>query len=119
MLPGAEADPIFGELPPTFTARLVHRQSVLRLPDGAVPLTANDHERHQAFRFGPSAWGVQFHPEFSAAAMRGYIETLGSDLRDEGKDPSALSADVIETPDASRLMRNFVRHVQSAACAGV
>ena len=62
-LPACDDDPLFAPLPPTFTANATHIQSVLRLPQGAVALVANDHDPHQAYRIGKCAWGVQFHPE--------------------------------------------------------
>ena len=109
--PAAGTDPVLGDLPPVFPAQLVHRQSVHTLPAGAVRL-ANAHEPNQAFRAGAAAWGVQFHPEFSAQAMRAYVEKLGPELRGEGHDPAALAAAVTDTPAAARVLRNFARHVQ-------
>ena len=96
-----------------FPAQVVHRQSVHRLPAGAVRLAANAFEPNQAFRVGPAAWGVQFHPEFSAQAMRAYVERLGPELRNEGHDPAALAAGVADTPAAARVLRHFARHVQA------
>ncbi|KQP45059.1 glutamine amidotransferase [Pseudorhodoferax sp. Leaf274] len=113
--PAAGADPVFGDLPPVFAAQVVHRQSVHALPDGAVQLAGNAFEPNQAFRVGPAAWGVQFHPEFSAPAMRAYVERLAPELRDEGHDPAALAAGVVDTPAAARVLRNFARHVQVTA----
>lgn len=112
--PAAGDDRVLGDLPPVFPAQVVHRQSVQQLPDGAVRLAANAFEPNQAFRVGPAAWGVQFHPEFSAQAMRAYVERLGPELREEGHDPAALAAGVADTPAAARVLRNFARHVQAA-----
>ena len=36
---------------------------VWRLPDGAIELATSPDGTAQAVRFGPNAWGVQFHPE--------------------------------------------------------
>ena len=111
--PAAGDDPVLAELPPVFPAQVVHRQSVQQLPEGAVRLAANAFEPNHAFRVGPAAWGVQFHPEFSAQAMRAYVERLGPELRGEGHDPAALAAGVADTPAAARVLRNFARHVQA------
>ncbi|MFT3814409.1 MAG: glutamine amidotransferase [Acidovorax sp.] len=113
--PAASGDPVLGELPPAFPAQVVHRQSVRRLPAGAVLLAGSAHEPHQAFRVGAAAWGVQFHPEFSAQAMRAYIDALAPELTEEGHDPQALGAQVVDTPAASRLLRSFARHVQQVS----
>lgn len=117
LLPGASGDPVLGALPPVFPVQVVHRQSVRTLPKGAVRLASNGHEPNQAFRVGVAAWGVQFHPEFSAQAMRAYVDKLAPELREEGHDPAALSAQVVDTPDAASVLRRFAQHVQQAACA--
>ncbi|EJW11450.1 GMP synthase [Rhodovulum sp. PH10] len=45
-----------------------HREG-LELPAGAELLAAGDTFRVQAFRYGPAAFGVQFHPEVTHAMM--------------------------------------------------
>lgn len=103
----ADDDALFHDLPAEFPAHVVHRQSALRLPAGAVRLAGNGFEPNQAFRIGERAWGVQFHPEFDAAAMRGYIEALADDLRAEGREPAALRDSVAATPIAAQLLGRF------------
>ncbi|MET0540412.1 MAG: glutamine amidotransferase [Variovorax sp.] len=102
-------DPLFQGMPREFPANVVHRQSALRLPAGAVRLAGNAFEPHQAFRIGERAWGVQFHPEFDANAMRGYVDALADDLRAEGADPDALRATVRPTPSAAQLLGRFAK----------
>ncbi|MEO5738904.1 MAG: GMP synthase, partial [Variovorax sp.] len=103
----ATDDALFHDLPHEFPAHVVHRQSALRLPDGAVRLAGNAFEPNQAFRVGARAWGVQFHPEFDAAAMRGYIDAVADELRAEGKDPAALRDGIEATPTAAQLLGRF------------
>lgn len=105
--PDAKADPLFRELPASFPAQLTHKQSVLRLPEGAVLLGHSDFEPHQAFRFGDCAWGVQFHPEFSDAVMTAYLRVQAPELTDENLDPEALLAAVEPAPAASSLLQRF------------
>ncbi len=100
-------DPIFTGLPPTFAVHATHAQSVLALPPGAIHLAANGYEPHHAFRIGPSAWGVQFHPEYNAAIMRSYVEQQSDALKALGRDVQAVLAAVTETPAATALYRNF------------
>jgi len=111
----AAADALLGGLPARFAAQVVHHQSVRTLPPGAVPLARNAHEPHQAYRAGPCAWGVQFHPEFSADAMRGYIDALEPDLGATGRNPAALRAGVRSTPEAAALLGRFARLCASTA----
>ncbi|MCG7201260.1 glutamine amidotransferase [Marinobacter pelagius] len=103
----AERDVLFSALPRHFKAQLTHKQSVLSLPPGAVCLGRSDFEPHQAFRVGDCAWGVQFHPEFSAAIMRAYLEVQMPELVREGLDPEALLTDVSPAPEASSLLQRF------------
>jgi GMP synthase (glutamine-hydrolysing) len=109
--PAAIADPLFAELPDVFHAQAVHRQTAVRLPPGAECLARNDFEPHHAFRFGEAAWGVQFHPEFDAFAMRGYIRHLADALRNDGADPDAIARTVTDTPAAAAILARFGRFV--------
>ena len=106
----ATGDPLLGELPAVFDAHVVHRQSALRLPEGAVALAGNAFEPHQAFRAGGArAWGVQFHPEFDEAAMRGYIDEVAA----ASPRGAAIAADaqVRPTPHSARLLARFAQLV--------
>lgn len=103
----AQEDPLFGSLPAEFKAQLTHRQSVLELPAEAILLASNSFERHQAFRIGPSAWGVQFHPEFTADVMRAYLRAQAPDLEREGLSPDELITLVDDAPHASSLLQRF------------
>lgn len=108
VLPGAEGDPLFDGVPDVFAAHATHLQSVLEPPPGATLLARSAQDACQAFRWGDSAWGVQFHPEFSAAHMRGYVAARRDALLAEGRDPRAMSRNITATPHARRLMRRFV-----------
>lgn len=108
-LEAAHDDPLFGNAPPAFNAQLTHRQSVLEVPTEAVVLARSTHDACQAFRIGERTWGVQFHPEFSTAAMRGYIAARGADLRQEGNCPRELGTRVRAAPHARAVLRRFER----------
>ena len=92
-----------------FPAQTTHLQSVLRLPEGATLLAHSALEPHHAFRWGERVWGVQFHPEFSATHMRGYIRARSGPLYQEGLDPVALVAGVRAAPEARAVLQRFVR----------
>jgi GMP synthase (glutamine-hydrolysing) len=100
-------DGLFSGIFRRFPAHATHAQSVLRLPPGAVLLAGNAHEPHHAFRVGRCAWGVQFHPEYTAEIMNGYIEEQRRSLEAAGRDVDAMVAGVEETPDAGKVLTNF------------
>ncbi|UXI68611.1 glutamine amidotransferase [Tahibacter amnicola] len=103
------SDPLFAPLARGFRAQTTHQQSVLTPPAGALVLAASDHDAHQAVRYGERAWGVQFHPEFSAGVMAGYVRGRAERLREEGIDPGVLLQTCGPTPAGRRLLRRFVR----------
>ncbi|MFL6586671.1 MAG: glutamine amidotransferase [Luteimonas sp.] len=105
----ASDDPLFAAARPRFLAQTTHLQSVLRLPEGATLLAHSALEPHHAFRWGERVWGVQFHPEFSATHMRGYIRARSGPLYQEGLDPVALVAGVRAAPEARAVLQRFVR----------
>ncbi len=96
-----QGDALFHALPAQFGGQAAHRQHVRRLPPGAVRLAGNACEPHQAFRAGRQAWGVQFHPEFSAAATAAYVRRYA--------DPSQPSPRVTDTPEAASLLKRFAQ----------
>ena len=106
LTPAAQDDPLFSGLPDRFGGQSAHRQSVRRLPEGAVRLAGNSFEPHQAFRAGRLAWGVQFHPEFGTAATEAYVRAHAS-----GTPLPTVSA----TPEASSLLSRFARLAAAAA----
>ncbi len=87
-------------------------QSVLRPPEGAVVLATSPLDGCHAFRWGDSAWGTQFHPEFSTGHMRGYVAARRDGLAAAGRDPAAIHAGVSAAPEARRVLRRFVRRAR-------
>lgn len=113
--PEAARDPLFRGLPPRFHAHTTHQQTVLVPPPGAQVLARSARDACQAFRWGERAWGVQFHPEFSAEAMRGYIAGRAQAVLAEGGDPARLHRAVRPAPLARRVLQRFVRHARRHA----
>ncbi|MGO4221426.1 glutamine amidotransferase [Lysobacter sp. TAF61] len=111
--PHAEHDPLFAGLPPQFAAQATHLQTVLRAPEGATVLARSSQDDCHAFRWGERTWGVQFHPEFSATHMRGYVQARQDALHREGRCAKALARDISATPHARRVLRRFVRHARN------
>jgi len=108
----ASGDPLFAGLPMQFPVQATHMQSVLKPSADAVVLASNDHDACHALRWGDSTWGVQFHPEFGTAHMRGYINARADDLARAGRHADSLHAAVKATPLARRVLRRFVRHIR-------
>jgi GMP synthase (glutamine-hydrolysing) len=103
----AARDPLFASLPPVFAAHVTHSQTASVLPPGSAVLATSDHDRHQAFRLGRHAWGVQFHPEFDAEATRHYVTAQAAKITAHGNDPDAVRASVRDTPESASLLRLF------------
>jgi GMP synthase (glutamine-hydrolysing) len=100
-------DRLLGSLPPRFTAQVSHQQSVLRLPADAVRLAQNDFDPNHGFRLGETAWGLQFHPEFTADISAAYIRERAADLQAEGLDSEALLQALQPSPEAAALLGRF------------
>jgi GMP synthase (glutamine-hydrolysing) len=111
--PSADDDLLFGGLPNAFQVQATHLQTVLRAPEGATVLARSVHDACQAFRWGDRAWGVQFHPEFSATHMRGYVQARHVALQREGHCPKTIAGKVAATPHARRVLRRFVHHARN------
>jgi GMP synthase (glutamine-hydrolysing) len=116
--PEADDDALFAGFPRVFSAAVSHSQTVPRLPPGAVLLAENDFEPHHAFRVGARAWGVQFHPEFSADISRLYLDCAGAGLRAEGRDLAAVRAGIEATPFAASVLPRFARIAAAGAGHG-
>lgn len=108
----AEHDQLFSGFPRLLHLPVSHRQSVTALPPGATLLAQSARDPNHAFSFGANAWGVQFHPEFDADIVRGYIEARREQLALEGLDPDQLLHDAMDTPHGSLLLRRFAQLVR-------
>jgi GMP synthase (glutamine-hydrolysing) len=106
-------DPLLASFAGSLRIHVSHVESVLELPTAGVRLAASDGDPNCAFFVGPAAWGVQFHPEFDAHLMRGYIEERRALLRAENLDADALLNSVTECPDGTALLRRFSELVKA------
>jgi GMP synthase-like glutamine amidotransferase len=86
LTPSGVEDPVVGALPARFEALQWHRYTY-GLPESAVEL-ARSVACTQAFRLDDACWGVQFHPEVTAAQLDGWMV----DPEDPPPDPGALRA---------------------------
>ncbi len=107
-------DKLLGVLPASFMAHATHAQTVTRLPPSAHRLAENPIEANHAFRLGDNAWGLQFHPEFSADIMRAYINEQTGPLLNQGHDVGALQEAIVHTEAANALLGRFVEIVRGS-----
>ena len=115
LTPVASADALFADTPHAFPVQMTHLQSVLSPPNGAEILATTDQDACAALRFTETCWGTQFHPEFSARHMHGYLRARSDALAAEGRDSAELLRGVRATPVARGILRQFVRFTSRAA----
>ena len=107
LLESAVDDPLLGHLQNTFLAQTTHQEAVLELQPNAVRLATSPNDDNFAIRFADHAWGVQFHPEFSAPVMSEYIHYRSEALASECLDPERLQKEVHDTPEARSVLTVF------------
>ena len=104
-------DRLLGALPAVFMGHTTHAQTVKKLPAGAQLLAQNSFEPHHAYRIGKNAWGVQFHPEFTASIMNDYVNEQCDALINSGQDVKTLQSSIRNTDKANGLLNRFIEYV--------
>jgi len=100
-------DALLGALGPVLHVPVSHRQSVLELPKEATLLATAARDPHHAFAIGRRAWGVQFHPEFDADIVRGYVAARRDAITAEGLDAAAIEQAARDTDHGPRVLQRF------------
>lgn len=82
----AAEDPLFA--PAGTDVRGVHSNNdvIADLPSGATVIARAPGGEAQAVRFGPAAWGVQWHPEVDADVFAGWCELEPPESEDAARD---------------------------------
>lgn len=108
----AASDGLLARVPSPFYAIENHRDAITALPPEAVHLAYSDDCAHQAFRLGEVAWGLQFHPEASAANVARWD---AEKVRADGFDHQELIrlAQSVE-PESQRACRVIARSFAAA-----
>lgn len=101
-------DILFRDFSNEFTSFLVHEQSVLELPEGAIRLAYNNFEKNQAYYLKDNIWGVQFHPEFTIGVMKEYILNERDKLIKEGYNLDKLNKGLKKNTSGEKLIKNFI-----------
>ena len=89
-------DPLMRGVPFTPTVVQWHWDAVVDLPPGAVLLASSTRYPHQAFRVGPSAYGLQFHVETPAEMVRDWVVQDETGVLAAGLDPQELLARTLD-----------------------
>jgi GMP synthase (glutamine-hydrolysing) len=106
-------DPLFAGLPRVFDVNGTHVDAVVRLPLHGEVLATTSLDPVAAFRVGSWVRAVQFHPEFDADVMRGYLHAREDVVRGEGIDPEELLRGVHDGTRGTEILRNFARMARS------
>jgi GMP synthase (glutamine-hydrolysing) len=108
-------DPIFAALPRSFDVNATHVDAVTRLPRGARLLATTALDAASAFAIGDTVKAVQFHPEFDADVMRGYVLARADVIAGEGGDPAAILARVRGGAGGRAVVPHFIRLARVAS----
>lgn len=73
-------------------AMMLHGDT-FELPPGATHLAKSDAYAAQAFRIGDRTYGLQFHPEFTAAQLEAILPQAAKDLHDAKLTAATILAD--------------------------
>lgn len=109
LLPAAANDPLSTRLPERFPAHLIHSQTVVTPPRGATVLARSARDPHQILRYRHNVVTTQFHPEFSAAVMHGFLSGMTAAEPERGPELAQIGCAISATPDSEALMAAFVR----------
>ncbi len=118
VLPAAAGDRLFGRCGPQETVFQWHGDT-FDLPPGAVHLARSERCPHQAFRYGSSAYGVQFHVEMTPEIMAEWLAepALHSQLG-AGVDPQAMRAAAASEFPAMNSLSGRLLSAFAALCSG-
>lgn len=92
--PGAADDPVFAAVADGTRVLQWHWEEMSELPAGAELLATSAAYRHQVFRVGSAAWGVQGHPEVTGDIADAWAGEDTGLLATEGIAPDDLVAQV-------------------------
>jgi GMP synthase-like glutamine amidotransferase len=121
----AAGDPLMAALPAQgYQGPQGHSDAVTALPPGAVLLATGEQYRHQAFRVGATAWGVQYHPEVTEADFTAWMDGDGPALAAVGKRAADAVGEVLAARTeldalAAAHARAFTAIVAGATAGGV
>ncbi len=112
---GASNDPLLGGLAPAAWFQISHVEVVLAPPSGARVVATAAHDACHGLHYGALSWGVQFHPEWSAAIMDGYLQARADAMSAEGQDARCLRRNVRDCLAGAAVLGAFADRVERHA----
>jgi GMP synthase (glutamine-hydrolysing) len=101
------ADPIFRDVPHSFTAQLGHHDRVFARPAGFEELAYSSRCRNQVLRMsGKPVYGTQFHCELDEVRIRERLAMYQEEYVDPGRTIAQIP--VAASPHPPRLLRRFL-----------
>jgi GMP synthase (glutamine-hydrolysing) len=108
-------DRLLGPLPAGAVAVQWNNDGVVDLPPGAVPLAATE-AGNQAYRLGPTAWGVQFHPEVTVETLEPWADDdVSAGRLTRGRADDVLAAVRHAAPTLTATWQPFTERFAAAA----
>jgi GMP synthase (glutamine-hydrolysing) len=106
-----QQDPIFSQLPASFTAQSGHKDHVSRLPENIVPLAYSNLSPYQALRVKDlPIYGAQFHADLGAKELKERLSFYQYDYVDNSE-YDQICAQLRESPEALTLFPRFIKQV--------
>lgn len=110
LTPAAATDRLFSVCPRTLTVFQWHGDT-FDLPAGAVHLARSEACQNQAFRYGESAYGLQFHVEMTAEMIEDWLTEAGNTRELAGLDYIDPQAIRTRTPRELPAMQTLAQRV--------
>jgi GMP synthase-like glutamine amidotransferase len=107
LLAATDGDALFGGVPGRLPVLHWHADT-FDLPGGAVLLARSARYPNQAYRVGEAAWGLQFHLEVTAAAVKGLLDAFPADAAREPGGAVAVEAATVAALDSLAMWRDLV-----------
>lgn len=98
---------IFQNCPRTFHAVLGHKDSVTKLPKGALSLASSEKCKFQSYKLKNNIYSTQFHPELDRDGLTWRICLYPEYTK--GKTVSEIKKSYKPIPHASKVIENFVK----------
>lgn len=83
-------DPLFAGLPTDIVMHENHQAYIQQIPDGAILLANSNRCPTEAFRYGKTAYGIQFHPEVEPNVIDQWSPAEVQDLIEAGVNWQAI-----------------------------
>ena len=108
----AEKDPIYKGIRNPFYAVSVHQESAHSLPANCHSLAYTDFCMHGIKVDAKPFWAFQFHPELDRSTLTSRLGVYKEKYTRNGGHFQEIINGLVDTPEANKLVRNFVEYVR-------